>query len=74
MKANLVLHCGAARADREQVAAASTPARTATWVPIAHGRLLDQVKTCMIGHGLHVASRYFSPTLMADRSRPGTGP
>jgi hypothetical protein len=56
MKANLVLHCGAARADREQVAAALTPARTATWVPIAHGTLLEQVQGCLTGHGLHVVS------------------
>jgi hypothetical protein len=67
MKANLVLHCGAARSDREQVITSATPARTETWVPIAHGRLLEQVQTCLTGAGLHVVSEAHGLTRDAQR-------
>src|SRR5262245_21077001 len=67
MKANLVLHCGAARSDRDQVIASATPARTSTWVPIPHGRLLEQVQTCLAGNGLHVVSEAHGLTRGAQR-------
>src|SRR5947209_6393416 len=56
MRANLMLHCGAKAASREQVAAVPTPARTPTWVPIAHGRLLAGVQECLARAGLSVVS------------------
>ena len=56
MKANLMLHCGAKAVSREQVAAVPTPARTPTWVPIAHGRLLAGVQECLARAGLSVVS------------------
>jgi hypothetical protein len=79
-QANLVLHCGAHNVIREQVAATLTPARTETWVPISHGTLLDQVQTCLTGHGLHVVSeahglardgdRYFGLLHVANATNP----
>lgn len=42
-KLNLCLHTGAGAAERGALAGVITPARTATWVPIAHDRLVDGV-------------------------------
>jgi hypothetical protein len=68
-KSNLMLHCGARKVEREQLALVPTPPRTPTWVPIAHARLLgtvrDTLERChfaVVGeaHGLaRDGSRYF---------------
>jgi hypothetical protein len=42
-KSNLILHTGASAVERVQLANVITPARTATWVPIAHNRLVDGI-------------------------------
>lgn len=42
-KLNLILHTGAKAVERGQLALVKTPARTSTWVPIAHDRLLNGV-------------------------------
>src|SRR5947208_2493603 len=55
-KSNLILHCGAKAATREQIAAVATPARTATWVPIPHARLLAGVQECLGRAGLSIVS------------------
>src|SRR3954453_21315532 len=55
-KANLILHCGARAATHEQIASTATPALTATWVPIAHDRLLTGVRACLERAGLSVVS------------------
>lgn len=55
-KTSLVLHTGARSATREQVALVPTPARTPTWVPIPHARLLDGVQGCLERAGLAVIS------------------
>lgn len=41
--ANLCLHTGARKVDRDLLALVPTPARTPTWVPIPHERLLANV-------------------------------
>jgi hypothetical protein len=79
-KSNLCLHCGARTATRDQVAAVATPPRTATWVPIAHGRLLDGVQRSLEGAGLSVVSeahgltregsRYFGLLQVANGDNP----
>ena len=55
-RANLILHCGAKAATRDQVAAAITPARTRTWVPIPHALLLDDVQGTLERSGLSVVT------------------
>ncbi len=55
-KATLTLHTGAKTAAREQVALVPTPARTPSWVPIPHARLLDGVQGCLESAGLAVVS------------------
>lgn len=56
VKSNLCLHAGARSASRDQVAAVPTPARTASWVPIPHGRLLAGVQESLARAGLSVVS------------------
>ena len=43
-KTNLVLHCGARAIGREQLAAIPCPAATATWHPIPHIELVNQIE------------------------------
>src|SRR6185369_16396651 len=52
---NLVLHCGARHVERRAVEEAETPTASATWVPIAHHRLLEQVEETLSASGLTVA-------------------
>ncbi len=54
--ARLCLHTGARSATREEVAVVATPPRTATWVPIPHGRLLAGVQASLERAGLSVVS------------------
>jgi hypothetical protein len=75
-RANLMLHCGARSVTRERIAATATPARTHTWVPIPHGRLLDGVQGTLEragltvvneAHGLtHDGARYFGLLQIAN--------
>lgn len=51
---NLMLHCGAAAASREQVEAAPTPAATDTWCPIPHSSLIDLLEKQLPAYGLRV--------------------
>src|SRR5262249_48876973 len=55
-KATLTLHTDARTATREQVALVPTPARTRSWVPIPHARLLDGVQGSLERSGLSVVS------------------
>jgi hypothetical protein len=69
---NLLLHCGAARVPREQVGAVPTPRSTATWTPIPHLLLVEEVEQTLKANGLaigtqahsltHDGSRYFGLT------------
>jgi hypothetical protein len=64
---NLILHCGARTATREQVAGVATPPGTRTWHPLAHGRLLDGVQGALERAGLHVVSEAHGLTRDGDR-------
>ncbi len=55
-KSNLILHCGAHAASREQVNAVVTPPRTGTWVPVPHGVILDEVQNVLQSNGLEVVT------------------
>jgi hypothetical protein len=79
-RANLMLHCGAANVDRQQVYETATPQRTASWVPVGHGTLLDQVQGSLESNGLHVVTeahglardgqRYFGLLQVANGDNP----
>lgn len=80
MSATLTLHRGAQLASRDELAAVVTPAPTATWVPIAHDRLLDGVQSSLERAGLHVVGeqhalahegrRYFGLLEVANGHNP----
>ncbi len=80
MKANLMLHCGAQRIEREQLSTVATPERTKTWVPIPHERLYQQVTDTLAGSGLAIVSeahgltrdgaRYFGLLQVANGTSP----
>jgi hypothetical protein len=53
---NLCLHCGARHVDRAMVQQARTPPGSATWVPVPHHRLLEQVESTLVGGGLQVVN------------------
>ena len=54
---NLVLHCGARHVERDSVEEALTPAASATWVPVPHHRLLEQVEETIVGSGMTVTNQ-----------------
>jgi hypothetical protein len=54
---NLVLHCGARHAERTAVEEAPTPEASATWVPVPHHRLLEQVETTIAASGMIVVNQ-----------------
>ena len=80
MRANLCLHCGANKIEREQLGTVATPERTATWVPIPHHRLLAGVQDSLTRSGLHVVTeahglskdgnRYFGLLQVANGTNP----
>jgi hypothetical protein len=53
---NLVLHCGARHVERPAVVEAPTPTASATWVPVPHHRLLEQVESTLVASGMKVAN------------------
>jgi Domain of unknown function (DUF932) len=55
-KCNLILHCGARRIDRDQLAALPAPAHTRTWYPIPHHQLLATVQDTLAHAGLSVVT------------------
>jgi hypothetical protein len=56
MQSNLILHCGAKHVERTQLEAIPLPARTKSWVPIAHGQLLTQVQAALEANHLRVVT------------------
>jgi hypothetical protein len=54
---NLCLHCGAHHVDRPAVERARTPPGSATWVPVPHHRLLEQVESTLEDSGLAIVNQ-----------------
>lgn len=55
--ANLLMHCGGKHITRDELANATTPPRTRSWVPVAHQRLLELVDRTITGQGFHVTNQ-----------------
>lgn len=53
-KLNLILHCGASAADRQQVENAPTPASTDTWHPIPHHSLINMLRVRLPTYGMKI--------------------
>ncbi len=47
---NLLLHCGAAKVERDWLALMAAPRSTDTWFPIPHERLIREVETARLLH------------------------
>ncbi len=54
---NLLMHCGGKHVSRDELANASTPERTKTWVPVSHQRLLELVDETIERQGFHVTNQ-----------------
>lgn len=75
--ANLLMHCGGREVTRDDIADASTPERTKTWVPVAHNRLLELAQATIESQGYAVTNeahglwgegaRYFGLMELADQ-------
>lgn len=51
---DLILHCGAAAVEREQVEQSATPAKTETWHPIPHRSLVDMLRLRLPQYGMNI--------------------
>lgn len=59
---NMILHCGAGFLSREDIDKIETPKPTATWTPIPHGTLIDEVKRALVGETISVTEEAHSTT------------
>ena len=66
-KSNLMLHCGANKVEREQLAIVPTPARTNTWVPLPHHKMLDGVMESIAANHMTVVSEAHGLTRDGNR-------
>ena len=66
-KLNLLLHCGAHQADRQEVVDSPTPSGTQTWTPIPHQTMIDLVENSLPNYGLSIVNEQHA--LMRDGSR-----
>jgi len=64
---NLILHCGAASTSRNVVKSTVTPKPTATWTPIPHIGLIEEVERALKANGLKIANQAHS--LTHDKAR-----
>ena len=81
---NLLLHCGAAKVERDWLALMSAPRSTDTWFPIPHERLIREVETALHRMGMRVvnqahglspdACRYFGLLQVAPAELGWTSP
>lgn len=53
---NMILHCGAKAAGRDELELIKTPEPTATWHPIPHTVLIDEVKQALTGETISVVA------------------
>jgi len=67
MRTKLMLHCGGKDVGRYELAAAGTPAPTATWQPIPHATLLDEVEGALARNGLCVTAEQHALARDGDR-------
>ena len=54
---NLLLHCGAAKVERDWLGLIATPKATDTWFPIPHERLVREVETALWRVNMRVANQ-----------------
>ena len=59
---NLILHCGARAAERQEIINVPTPRSTESWTPIPHIKLVSHVETTIRSKGLIVGTQAHSLT------------
>lgn len=59
---NLILHCGAAAVELDQVARVITPRPTSTWHPIPHHQLIETVQCTLAATNLKIGGQAHSLT------------
>lgn len=64
---NLILHCGAAAVERAALKNVRTPLATATWSPIPHLRLIEQVERALSAAKLTIVNQAHSLSHGGDR-------
>lgn len=57
---NLLLHCGARAAERQQIREVPTPSPTESWTPLPHMEFIHQVESTIRGNGLTVGTQAHS--------------
>jgi Domain of unknown function (DUF932) len=65
--ANLILHCGASKVEREQLVDVSTPPATHSWTPIPHLTLVQQVEKALTAANMKVVNQAHGLTKEGDR-------
>lgn len=65
--ANLILHCGASKVEREVLPNVATPAHTDTWYPIPHIDFITQVETALAAANMRVVEQAHSLTKEGNR-------
>lgn len=66
-QADLVLHCGANKVSRDQLAAVETPRPSGRWYPVPHDEVLGTVQRKIESSGLRVVNEAHSITAGGDR-------
>lgn len=61
-KSNLVLHCGARSITREQLNAIEAPAPTASWCPVAYGKLVAEVERSLGASNMRIVNEAYGVT------------
>lgn len=59
---NLVLHCGARHATRDQINAVQAPAATRTWNPVPYGRLVGEVERSLAASNMRIVNEAYGLT------------
>lgn len=62
MKTNLILHCGARAIDRAGLAAIPCPEPTATWHPISHIHLVNEVERSLATSNMRIVHESYGVT------------
>jgi Domain of unknown function (DUF932) len=56
-KANLILHCGSSRIERDALEVVPTPRATDTWQPIPHFELLTQIERALQSRDMEIVTQ-----------------
>jgi len=70
---NLALHCGAFKANRDDLISVITPEATLTWIPIPHLEIVDAVLESSTNAGLTIKRELYGLSGKKDSTVYGRG-